>query len=368
MKSTKLLSTILSCLVVLAISVPASAAITLYDKDETTFSVDGYFNVFYANSKADVADTQQARVKMGFLPNTIGFNFSKQVGALKMGGRSSFWVTIDDDSPTDTPIDVRQFYGTVDGAFGQILIGKDFGLFGRSNIFLDEILLGFGKTQGLDKSGVSFGNIGSGYPYPTPEAQITYRTPDLSGFKLAVGLFDPAATNTGTNREESIPRIEAEATYTLAYDGGSLTAWFGGMTQTSESDTSADVDSQGFHGGIKAGLAGFSLHASGFSGEGISILGAFAGGGNADLDAQGYLLQGSYTVDKVRLVGSYGITEQDIAASSETNDDETITAAVFYSYNSNLILVADYTLGETTSAGVKQEEISTLALGAVIMF
>ena len=367
MKNLQLFKYLFAGFLVLVYCLPASAAITLYDKDATTFSVDGYFNVFYVNSKSDIADTQQARVKMGFLPNTIGFNFSKQIDDLKIGGRSSFWVTINDDSPTDTPIDVRQFYATVDGAFGQVLLGKDFGLFCRSNIFLDEILMGFGKTNGVDAKGVSFGNIGSGYAYPMPEAQITYRTPDLSGFKLAIGLFDPARTNTGTFAEESIPRLEAEATYTLAYDGGSLTAWIGGLTQTSKSATSSDVDSQGFHGGVKASLAGFSLHASGFSGEGIGSLGAFNGGGNSNLDATGYLIQGAYTIDKFRLVGSYGKSEQDIATGG-TNDDETIIAAVFYSYNSNLILVADYSIEETKSAGVKTEEINTIALGAVITF
>jgi predicted porin len=367
MKTPQLFKILLAGLLVLAFCLPASAAITLYDKDQTTFSVDGYFNVFYANSKSDVADTQQSRIKMGFLPNTIGFNFSKQVGDLKIGGRSSFWVTINDNSPTDTPIDVRQFYATIDGAFGQVLLGKDFGLFCRSNIFLDEILMGFGKTSSVDTIGVSFGNIGSGYAYPLPEAQITYRTPDLSGFKLAVGLFDPARTNSGTNAEESIPRLEAEATYTLAYDGGSLTAWIGGLTQTSKSTSSANVDSQGFHGGVKASLAGFSLAASGFSGEGIGSLGAFNGGPNSNLDATGYLVQGSYTIDKFRLVGSYGKSEQDIATGG-TNDDQTIIGAVFYSLNSNVILVADYNIEETKSAGVKQEEIKTFALGAVVTF
>jgi hypothetical protein len=227
--------------------------------------------------------------------------------------------------------------------------------------------MGFGKTAGVDATGVSFGNIGSGYAYPTPESQITYRTPDLSGFKLAIGLFDPARTNSGTNAEESIPRLEAEATYTLAYDGGSLTAWIGGLTQTSKSTSSANVDSQGFHGGVKASLAGFSLAASGFSGEGIGSLGAFNGGSNSNLDAIGYLVQGSYTIDKFRLVGSYGKSEQDIATGG-TNDDQTIIGAVFYSLNSNVILVADYNIEETKSAGVKQEEIKTLALGAVITF
>lgn len=46
------------------------AEIMLYDKDQTTFSTDGYINAFYVNSNVDRAgdqyDRRQARVKMGF--------------------------------------------------------------------------------------------------------------------------------------------------------------------------------------------------------------------------------------------------------------------------------------------------------------
>ena len=67
----------LASLVILAFSVPASAAFTLYDKEEATFSVDGSFNTFYVYSESDkndemetllgVPDREQSRVKMGFL-------------------------------------------------------------------------------------------------------------------------------------------------------------------------------------------------------------------------------------------------------------------------------------------------------------
>jgi len=170
----------------------AEAEIMLYDKDQTTFSTDGYINAFYVNSDVDRAgeqyDRRQSRVKMGFLPNCLGFNMGKQVDDLKLGARASSWVTINDSETngTDTAIDVRQFYGTVaNPEWGEVLIGKDFGLFARSNILLDELLAGYGQvsdTLGLvDGGGVSFGNIGTGYPYPFPTSQITYRTPVMDG-------------------------------------------------------------------------------------------------------------------------------------------------------------------------------------------
>ena len=118
MKHARIFKGLFALLVVLTLCSPVSAAFSLYDNEGATFTVDGYFNTFYVYSDSDKnaqmealigPDRQQSRVKMGFLPNYIGFNFSKQVGDLKLGGRSSFWVTIKDSDSTitSTGIDVR---------------------------------------------------------------------------------------------------------------------------------------------------------------------------------------------------------------------------------------------------------------------
>ncbi len=95
-----LLPLALASAVAMTVSQSAMAEIVLYDENDTTFSTDGYFNTFYVHSDVErdgeQFDRKQSRVKMGFLPNWIGFNFGKQVGDLKLGGRSSFWVTIND--------------------------------------------------------------------------------------------------------------------------------------------------------------------------------------------------------------------------------------------------------------------------------
>lgn len=117
--SPRLLAAVTVSLSTLCLSSLAQAEIMLYDKDQTTFSTDGYINAFYVNSDVDRQgeqfDRRQSRVKMGFLPNYLGFNMGKQVDDLKLGARASFWVTINDSETngTDTAIDVRQFYGTV---------------------------------------------------------------------------------------------------------------------------------------------------------------------------------------------------------------------------------------------------------------
>jgi predicted porin len=387
MNAAQLSRCLLACLVLLAFGFPASAAITLYDKEGTSFSTDGSFNTFFVYSDSDKnaaaeadggVDRQQSRVKMGFLPNWIGFNFGKQSGELKLGGRSSFWVTINDSDTnlTQTGIDVRQFYGTVDARWGQVLIGKDFTLFNRSNIFKDEILLGYGNvsdTLGLiDGTGVSFGNIGTGYTYPMPSAQITYRSPELSGFKLAVGIVDPSRT--AADGEEQVPRLEGELTYAYTFDKGYVTPWVGFLTQKSESTSGgADVDSRGLSYGIQAKIADLGLHASGYTASGLGFL---LGPGpdttlqlpiieaGDEVDSNGYLLQASYTLGAARVVGSYGKSELEAATAWE---NDTVTGALFYSINDNLKLVAEYNVN-TISIGAAEEETKTIALGGVINF
>src|SRR3712207_7400281 len=53
-------------------------------------------------------------------------------------------------------IDMRQVYLTVGGGWGQILAGRELGLFGRQNILTDQTLFGVGATgsagtPGLDR-------------------------------------------------------------------------------------------------------------------------------------------------------------------------------------------------------------------------
>lgn len=383
------IASVLAC----GVAQQATAEIMLYDKDDTTFSTDGYVNAFYVNSDVDreddVFDRRQSRVKMGFLPNWIGFNFGKQVDDLKLGGRSSFWVTINDgeQNGTDTAIDVRQFYGTVaNPEWGEVLIGKDFGLFSRSNIFLDELLAGFGNvsdTLGLvDGGGVSFGNIGTGYPYPFPTSQITYRNNNLAeGLRVAVGIMDPIDSNqidqdssNGLDDKayQENPRFESEISYQFDLGGAQIYSWINGGYQTSD-NTSDEVDSvtsQGVGYGVQAKIGGLSLTGSGFQAEGINPFFTNNAGEATlrEIDSDGYLLQGSYTFGKNRFALSYGKTEDDGNGLGTAADYETRGVAYFRTINDNLKLVAEYNQYEIDAeqgSGLG-EDTDTFAVGAVL--
>ncbi len=374
---------LLSLALVVGIAQPAMAEIMLYDKDQTTFSADGYVNAFYVNSSIDRPgeqyDRDQARVKMGFLPNWIGFNMTKQVEDLKLGARSSFWVTINDSETngTDTAIDVRQFYGTVDGDWGQVLIGKDFGLFARSNILLDELLGGYGQvsdTLGLvDGGGVSFGNIGSGYPYPFPTSQITYRTPVMEGLRIAAGIMDPVDTNddsaTGKAYQDN-PRFESEVTYEFDLAGAKIYSWINGAYQTSENtdDTVDTVTSKGLGYGVQAKIADFTLVGSGFTAKGINpfFTNNLGEASLRNMDSSGYLLQGAYRFGKNRIALSFGKTADDGNGLGVKADYETRAIAYTRDINANLRLIAEYNRFQIDGKeGVGSlEDTDTLAIGA----
>ena len=347
-------------------SAAANSAVGLYSEGGTSFSVNGYFNAFYINRDDNVSNTLDSRVKMGFLPNTIGFNFSKEMGDLTLGGRSSFWTSIndslDDGLATDTAIDVRQFYATVDGDFGRVLLGKDFGLYARSNIFLDEILIGFGSPG--TGGGVSFGNIRAGYPYPTPSDQITYRALEMSGFNIAVGILDPADTVTGTNDENAAPRFESEVTYATFLSNVAPTGWVNGRYQSAENG-STTVDSTAVGYGLEASLAGLTLAASGFTSKGDNPV-LIVNSAVTEDDADGFLVQGAYAFGANRLVLSYGETDAEIL----DFETESTTFGFFHDVNSNFKLVAEYNMFEqkNRTTDVTSTDADTIALGAIVMF
>ncbi|MGH1460483.1 MAG: porin [Neptuniibacter sp.] len=385
MKNNK--AKLLAAAVAMGMSVQASAAIELHNTDGTTFSVDGYFNAFYTVESNEVpalgVDEDQSRVRMGFLPNWIGFNVSKEIGDLKVGGRSSFWVSINDghEQITETAIDVRQFYGTIDGDWGQVLIGKDFGIYGRSNIFNDGMLMGSGAPLDFAvdlvnnrPSGVTYGSIAVGYPYAAPVAQITYRSPVVNGFQLAVGVMDPESgefTEVGQSADLSA-RFEAEATYSGEFDGGTFGAWLGlaaGESGSREvlSSTQNNVDLEGDQNGVAYGAyigsGGFKLTVSGYDQEGISNITTGTAAGE-DSEAEGYLVQAQYSTGKHRFLLGHSETEETVLTGNETEWDLD-TIAYFYSVNDNLTLVAQY---DELEIDTLQSETKLFAIGAAISY
>ena len=97
--------------------------------------------------------------------------------------------------PLQTPgIDARQEFLTFgDASWGTVKMGRDIGIFGKDAILDDMTLLGVGTAAGNVAPGnTSLGRIGVGYIYTDWIPQITYTTPNFSGFSASVGVFHAA--------------------------------------------------------------------------------------------------------------------------------------------------------------------------------
>jgi len=377
----KITQVLASLLVAVLFATPSQAAVTIYDKDDTKVTVDGSFNAFAAltDISSDIDDRSQGRVRSGVLPNFSGTTFTKKVGDLTFEGRASFWVSINDsnDVLTDRTVDTRQFYGSVAGSWGKILMGSDFTIFNAKNIFNDLNLKGFGYTSDalglVDGTGVSFGNIGTGYTYPLPTAQIKYTSPDLNGFTFTAALVDPTDTSLLVNSrrgEESTPRIEAE----LSYSQGPFTGWLSVLNQKSENDI--DVTSSGVSAGFKFSGGGFAVHVSGYDGEALGLLlGPADGEGlglsdflfadGEEVDSSGLLAQASYTAGKHTFLISAGKSELESVNRNFELENESQTIAWHRRINDVFLVVSEFTRSEIN---LTNEETDTLAVGLIMDF
>ena len=373
---------------ILAGSFATQAAVEIYNNDGTTFSADGLINIFYVNSNIEATDAlgavserDQSRVKMGFLPNNIGFGYGKQLDDMKIEVRSSFWVSVNDTDlnrgatalGTNSLIDVRQFYAVLSGDWGSVTLGKDFGLFNRTNILGDELLLGYGQTSDtfglVDGGNVSFGNISTGYVYPFPKAQITYRSKDMNGFNFAVGIMDPNKAAAGSS--EDTPRMEFEASYAVNLDSAAVKAWVNGVSQSSEvAGISQDQSGVGY--GLNVKFSGISLTASGYSSEGLGhVAGLDHVVGAESNESEGMLVQASYTMGDNRFVISSGETENLDTANTAagTTTHKNFALGYFRTVRPGVILVAEYNNTESeNSVSSVAEDNKTFSIGTVVTF
>ena len=223
-------------------------------------------------------------------------------------------------------IDMRQVYLTVGGSWGQILAGREIGLFNRQNILTDQTLFGIGATGGINGGGTTLGRIGFGYIYPNFVAQMTYSTPAGRPGQLSIGVFQPAglAGDLGTvYNQTQVPRVEAEVTW----KGGDIMVWANGTAQNAKSTVPGPTFDEsktavGAGGGFRFGKSSFSLTGSGYWGKGIGTTLQFdgVGGGSGAVgglgvgadgelrDSYGFIGQITFTPasSKVTIAGSYG--------------------------------------------------------------
>mmetsp|Transcript_17700 Transcript_17700/g.22975 ORF Transcript_17700/g.22975 Transcript_17700/m.22975 type:complete len:387 (+) Transcript_17700:81-1241(+) len=373
-----------------AVAAPAQA-VTVMAEDGWTLGVSGSINqfaVFTDNNNGD--DIQE--VRDGLLPAFLNFDMkAPTMNGLDLAAHISF--SPGTNSSSYDAFEQREVYFTVDGSFGQVLMGKALGLYGSHNILTEQTLFGVGYGTGGNGE-TTLGGIGLGYDYAAWRSQIRYTTPDMNGFKAAFAVVDASdpsfrfagngnlpisSLQTGASGADTDEfRYEADLSYAGAFDGGSYTAWLSGVTEDRD-DLAEDLRQWTVGGTLK--IAGFEFMAQYSDSED----GTAATAASATLDGTGatvitpasaseklewdqYVVQAGYRFAGTTLVSANYSELEDKSSSAVNGADESerITLGVYHDVNSNLKLVAEYTKVENDDSDVLDQDI--FAIGGFMFF
>ena len=338
-------------------------------------------------------ENDTSSISNGLLPAALAIGASTTQNGYDLAVTFGFYpgISTNDGSPNlgqgaasrntalgTTGLDIRQVFLTFgNDSMGTFLLGRNIGLFGADVILNDMTLPGVGAANGnyATPSNTSLGSIGLGYIYTDWLAQINYTTPDFSGFKFTIGVFDPlepVGTTTGNARPESAPGFHGK----LSYTSGPVYLSAAFISQKHEGVTDAqDFDSFGFDVGGKVTFGGFEFLAWYYQGEGIGTTALFLLGddlaGN-ERDSDGFLAQISYKFGDTKLGVNYGESNLDLASGEAVSDlvktNKKYTLGVYHSLTENLTLLAEFTDVTAEAHSGLENDSSNFNIGAYLSF
>src|SRR5438128_8374334 len=381
----------------LALGVSATAGaqgLTMQMSNGWSFQFGGNVNAFWVFSKVNNSGPANSSVRTGLLPAFATFSATGKEAGLNLGVHFGFAPQINNAAVHDNfgngtqagaQIDMRQVYMTIglkDG--GQILAGRELGLFGRQNILNDMTLFGVGAVGigGGGGGGTTLGRIGYGYIYPNFVSQLTYSTKPGQA-QLSIGLFQPSILKGGGGGTPylytKVPRVEAEFAYNQKSGKNNYTFWVGGLGETTSAWATAGISASSFGGtaGIKAGMSDLSLVVTGYIGKGLGTTLMFSGNEVAANDtslrkSDGGYVQLTYKLGpKTTLGGSWGFSR---LVNNQTGDGNTTvrsnlysyTAGIYHQWTKSLKLVCEGT--EEGSTGVGRPKQIDLSGGFMLFF
>ncbi|ADE16761.1 conserved hypothetical protein [Nitrosococcus halophilus Nc 4] len=443
MKNFKKTKLAVAAAAAMGLSLPAGAVVVVGGENGWEVSFDGNINQFYVwtdpearpngviGGNMNALEEDSSRFRTGLMPALFSFNVKAPTwNGLDMGARVSFAgqtnnantknsdlgtelgfghqgigkVRNDSTDDLGSNIEFREAFFTVDGTFGQVLLGRTLSLFMGKNILTDQTLFGVGATGDVHGGGFTLGRIGYGYLYPNFNSQIRWTSPDMMGFKVSLAGVDPSqicgegfAVNPATGdvvpvasgvncvTETDTPRGEGEISYAGTFNNGSYQIWGSGMYQNSElQGTGNDIDVWGWTAGTQVQFMGFELTGSYYDGEGLGtsfLLDADSLDATGEKrDNKGWLVQGGYTImDRTKVAASYGRSEADEtsndsncrtgngpcvgASGARIEEQRSYVVGVYHDVNANLKLVAEYSRVENEWHDGQEQEANVVGVG-----
>lgn len=386
---------VLAAVLLMAASRPAAAQIKLEAPGGWTFTFAGNVSAFYifetesddgaVSSPGTIVGIGRrgSAVRSGYLPAFAVFDAKRLEGSTTVGVHFGFAPQIqttgghDDTTGAGARIDMRQVYLTASGNWGQVLAGREIGVFGRQSLLTDMSLFGTGATGGnFGNPGVAtLGRSGFGYIYPGFNAQMTYSTPSGRPIRLTAGVFDPSSNNEFT--ELALPRLESELTWSTP----ARLVWIGAMLQR-QVDTTLDRGATAWAGtaGMRLRTGAFSITASAFIGRGAGVTTLFRDGRSASSgstrlrQSAGYLGQATWTRlgSPLTLGASYGGS---VLRAAESEPDfrtwnRSMTGGIYFQATPSLRAVGEVThaWSDDLEGSVRRNMSTAVAAGLMLFF
>lgn len=355
----KTLKTTALAAVLVSASMPASSIVIGGDQGGWELSFSGTINLFMNFYDIEGGD-KEVHLQEGLLPAFATF---KAKSPVMNGMTSTAQISFAPDSSNSklrradkggSAVDIREVFLDIEGDFGTFSAGRTLGIFSRQAILKDQTLYGVGAGAASDGGGTTLGRIAHGYVYPAFDTRFSYKTPDMNGFQLELGLYDPLEGNEGEDSltwKTATPRIETELVYGTSFVGdGNLNFWLGGLWQDSEDVTNTfavggmrDLTHWGVDVGAQATLNGFELVGHYTKGENLGQKFKIATPvfGLEDTEEEHWYAQAGYTfAGRTKVAFSYGESEQEDNGVNAVNDLWTV--GVYHDIASWLKVVAEY--------------------------
>lgn len=371
------------------------------------FTASGNVNVHYINSRCEeetkpgvtgglacrgsAGEDRSSSISNGLLPAALALGASTTQDGYDLAVTFGFYpgISTNDGSPNlqqgatilntalgTTGLDIRQVFMTFgNDRLGTFMLGRNIGLFGADAILNDMTLPGVGAGNGnyAAPANTSLGSIGLGYIYTDWLAQMNYTTPDLSGFKLTVGIFDPLEPILqGAATPESSPGFHAK----VAYTNGPIYVSATFISQKNNGVTSAsDFDSHGFDVGGKYTFGDFEVLGWYYQGKGLGTTALYLfsdDGAGHTRDSDGFLAQVTYKLGKTKLGLNYGESKLDLARgearSALVKSNKKYTAGAYHSLTKNLTLLAEFTDVTSKAHNGNKNDSRNFNIGAFLSF
>jgi predicted porin len=345
------------------VSSPTLAEVSFESDNGWKAGFNGHIPIFAVFGNYDQpTDEDSFTITTGFNPATLQTNiYAPTQNGLEVSGHFQMNANI---APGDANADFRSRVSeiAVAGDFGQVNIGKGFGIYGVPAIGDNGSALGVGLIGGPDQVAATAGRIGNGYFYANFTPRVMYTSNSLGGLQFKVGLFSPSKVDDVTDAEYTMPRIEAN----VVYSGDNFSLWSSGFTQDVDSKTGTfdDYTMSGIDFGGSVSLGGLSVRGNYGMTQGTGN-GVFAARLDPnEEDASQWYVETTYQINRTTLGVSYGEGEDDFIAGDGDDTDLTMLFAR-YAATDHLTLMAEYT---TLGTGDGQGEYDAIIFGSQLTF